>query len=605
MRILGVDRGSTSIKAIELESAFGRIEFIQVHEEVIRPDRPAARAIQSLLRSLPKIPDRIVCALSAGQCMMRNLSLPTRDRRAIQAGVNFELEDELPVNAEDLHYDYVILNRTRQLSQVHVAATLKTTLRDSLNQWEEEHLFPDWVTSQAWAYRQILNHAVADEIQVELPVLLLQLGRQRSLAYLHWQGAPAALREIPWGGELMTRAVADKYATLHYLPGEAVDLPPGEPPPLDGEPKPSSVHSQQVFDEAERLKLAHGALFSPDGVVDSTNPGASNTIPADVPLEDAELAQILERPLRDLLPHLRQMEFIAKSITRRSIHAIYLTGGASLLPGIGEWLSSRMRVEVKPLQALGNLGPSGVRSGPAARAVQARFALAGGLALAGAPIARQPNINFRKKEFAKQGRKHDLSFSSLRKPLLASGLIFGSLYLSLIVQIFEYGKQLSQVDLSLEKSVKAFFSALAGNISSSATRSYLSNPTKLRTDVEKELKKARDTNLIFGPNHHFPLDLLQTLSLGIPKSLTTDLVRFKLTPSPNESYFEEKAPPSLSVTFQFPRQAEADELDVILRSQIGGLVRGAMEELSKTGKADPGFRATWSGIPHEQAYDWR
>src|SRR4051812_31648336 len=124
MRILGIDCGSSSIKAVEMDSAFGRYDIHDYHELVLEPGTPVEEGVSKLLKNLPKPPDKTVVSLKSGQSTFRNLSLPTRDKKAIHAGVTFELEDDLPFPASESVHDFAILSQSKQGSVVHVAATL-------------------------------------------------------------------------------------------------------------------------------------------------------------------------------------------------------------------------------------------------------------------------------------------------------------------------------------------------------------------------------------------------------------------------------------------------------------------------------------------------
>src|SRR5687767_4984321 len=95
MRILGIDIGSSSIKAVELESAFGRFDIRDYHELPNLENTPE-KVVQQLVSKLSKTPDRIIVSLPYKSTTFRNLQLPTRDKKAIQSGIKFELEDELP-----------------------------------------------------------------------------------------------------------------------------------------------------------------------------------------------------------------------------------------------------------------------------------------------------------------------------------------------------------------------------------------------------------------------------------------------------------------------------------------------------------------------------
>src|SRR4051812_9579930 len=111
MRILGIDPGVTSIKAVELDSSFGRYEIRDYYEAPVEPGTSPLLALAGLIQGLPKAPDRIAVALPTSQVTFRNLKLPTRDRKAIQAGVGFELDDELPFGLEKAAFDYVTVGQ--------------------------------------------------------------------------------------------------------------------------------------------------------------------------------------------------------------------------------------------------------------------------------------------------------------------------------------------------------------------------------------------------------------------------------------------------------------------------------------------------------------
>src|SRR3989338_7663807 len=125
MRILGIDLGSGSVKAVEMDSAFRRYEIHEYNEEPVGEGEDPATAARRLFERLPKKPDRMVVVLRAGRTTFRNLKLPLKDRKAIQPAIEYELEDELPYELSDSVYDYAILSSGSQGSQVHVASTLK------------------------------------------------------------------------------------------------------------------------------------------------------------------------------------------------------------------------------------------------------------------------------------------------------------------------------------------------------------------------------------------------------------------------------------------------------------------------------------------------
>ena len=107
-------------------------------------------------------------------------------------------------------YDYSVLTQTKQSSVVHVAATLKRHLSAALAPWVGSPVDPDVLTTEAWAYRALLNRVLSAESQSE-PVLLAQIGHDHTTLYVHWQGNPVIAREIPWGGRDLTAIISQKY----------------------------------------------------------------------------------------------------------------------------------------------------------------------------------------------------------------------------------------------------------------------------------------------------------------------------------------------------------------------------------------------------------
>jgi Tfp pilus assembly PilM family ATPase len=145
MKILAFDIGSFSIKAVELDVTFGRFEltdyFIEkvtetvpvVEEEYVpgkEKEKPKEKedpnirrvvtagqveAIRRILNARPFRYDRMSVNLPKGWVSTRLFQLPTKDRKAIQNSIQFELEDDLPFSTDDSINDFAILKNRRQL----------------------------------------------------------------------------------------------------------------------------------------------------------------------------------------------------------------------------------------------------------------------------------------------------------------------------------------------------------------------------------------------------------------------------------------------------------------------------------------------------------
>lgn len=551
MRILGIDLGSSSIKSVEMDSAFGRFDIRDYHEQTIQAGETQTDALNRLIRALPKPPDKVIVAMPPSFNTFRNLLLPTRDKKAIQSGIGFELEDELPFSVDDASFPYIILAQGKQGSNIHVAISLKKHIGAIIQKWQETAVNPDVITTEEWAYRAILNRTLGPNAgAVEEPLLLTIVGHERTVFYLHWMGTPALIREVRWGGKDLTLAIAQKY--------------------------------QIPLDQAETTKLGQGIIFGTKRPVDATP-------------EQLEMSTCLEIPCENLLTELRQIDLVSRSATQHGVNFIYLSGGTALLPGLGQWLEEKLQVVVKPLSALSTITTSGITY---SEQTDARFLLAAALPLSMVGNDRNQAINFRKDGFSKTSRTRELDLRAFKKPMMALATVAVSLVLSLAVQSAVYKKRLTSTNAQLEKSIRIFF----GQVSSSSLRSYMSNTAVLRTAINKELGKHRELNRLLGPNPRSPLDFLNTLSSTISKGVVVDLTDFKAGISDTDSFLSSDHTPEASLAFLVSNPQVAEKLAILLKTKLSPFERGKMEETTATEGNPQKWKISFSGKPTEDSY---
>lgn len=565
MRILGIDLGKTGVKAVELDTAFGRYEIHEYHERPLALGTglgadPVA-AVHDLIHNLPKAPDRIVVAIRSGQTTFRNLQLPTRDKKAIQASVGFELEDELPFPIEDAVFDHTIISQQGQLSQVHVASTMGKYIQPLLEQWRGMGVDPDIVTSEAWAYRALLNRmtgplepdAGAEAVAAaERPTLVLQLGHDRSLIYVHWKGVPIVSREIKWGGADLTLAICQKY---------------GIP-----------------IEQAEAAKLDHGFVLPESQRHQAT-------------AEQLEFSNALMLPLSVLLREIRQAELTCKGITSLPLGRLLLSGGTSLLPGLGKRLSEELRLAVHPLHALSSISHSGVTY---TEETDAKFSLAAALAMTQVGPGRTAGINLRRGEFAKRGSSGEFGLEQLKGPLTAVGAIAACVMVSFVVQSSVYQRRLTETNSQLERSIKTFFGGLPPNV----VRNYMNSTSTLRKQVNGELTKQRELTKLSSPNPHSPLDFLKELSEATPKDVIVDVAQFQVGAAATDPYSATE-PQTASLTVLVNNAQMAEKFANIVGGKISKLDRSKMEEVAVPGApegAPKKWKVTFSGKPNEESF---
>jgi general secretion pathway protein L len=570
--------GTTSIKAIEVDTAFSRYEIHEYHEQPVQPGVDRAQAAAALIRSLAKTPDRVVLSLSTRETTFRNLQLPTKDKKAIQAGIGFELEDELPFSLENAAFDYCVMQQSRQSSTIHVAATLKKRIAAFLTELAAAGVECDLVTTEAWAYRGMMNRilirdgampadgSIAFNSEHNGPVMLVHFGHTSTNLYVHHAGAPVIAREISWGGADLTAAIGRKY--------------------------------QIPLEQAELAKLDHGFVIPASQMGEATQ-------------EQIELSKTLVEPLEDLFRDVRQVQLSCKSSTQKPPRMIYIAGGTALLPGLARLMEEELRIPVKALQSVSGVATSGVTY---SEQTDAKFALATSLALCMVGPDRALTVNFRKGDFSKQGKAKEMNFSALTRPLLAAGAVFLCMIISMVVESSVYKGKLKEVDSSLEKSIKSFFGA---SLSPVSLNTFKKDPKLLRKNILQELGKQQELARLIGPNPHEPIDFLRELSMAIPKETVVELTDFQVgassqapspaptgkSSSPTETtsrFTDAKQQAKLTFTVANPQMSE--RLTSYVSGKLRDMTKTSLEEIAGAQPGDKKFKITFSGQPQEDSY---
>lgn len=528
MRILGLDIGSTSIKAVEVDTAFGRFEIHEYHEVRVNPNESAIAVAGGLVRSLPKTPDRVVVPLRANRVTLRNLKLPTRDKKAIQASVTFEMEDDLPFETDQAASDSVIMSTHGSESQVHVAACLRETIEDYLGLAVPSGVDPDILTTEAACYRALLRKINLPAVVQERPVALLNIGHERTVIYIQYLGTPLLCREIPWGGREVNVILSNRYALS--------------------------------VDASEKTKIDHGFVLplSQLGTVSE---------------QQRDFSETVYEALQGLIRDIRQADLSCKNLTGFRAGMIYVTGGTSLLPGIASVLSEETKIQCQPLRAL-----SAIKTGVTySEETDAKFSLAAGAALSYVTSERPYLINFRKGDYAKTGRAADLDLSFFAKPLRTLAISAALLLVILGVESTLYDQRLKETNVQLEKTVKSFF----GSLSPTALKTYVANTTNLKKNIEAELNKERQIVALLSPNPHSPFEFLKDLSTNIPREVVTDLMRYQVGSIGSDPYTSPTLAESpIELEFWVENPQVAEKLSKTLEGRMKKFQKGQLEDVT-------------------------
>jgi general secretion pathway protein L len=541
MRIVGIDWGTSRVKAVEIDSAFGRYEIHDYREIEVDPGTEPVAAAAQLIGSLSQKPHRIVVAMRASQITTRNLHLPTRDRKAIQAGVLFQLEDELPFSIDDMVLDSSTLSQTGQQSDVHVATTLKKHLAAEIQKWGEIDVEPDVITTEGWAFRTLINRTISPTIQ-EKPLLLVYVGAKTTLLYLHWRGFPMVCREIRWGGDSLTRLLVTRLGLSE--------------------------------EQAERVKRN-------PAVLSETHPQS--------------LIQLVSDGLEDIQREIKHMDLVCKGMAQQNLNAIYITGGGSLIDGLPAEMEARIGIPVERIRPLSALSPSGVTF---AETSDAKMGLAAALTMSLVGSDRNLVVNLRRGEFSKITKGREFNVQSLKKPIAAVGLVAASFFVSMAVQSSILQQRLEDKDAQLKRTMSGFF----GSVSNSAMRTYLASPASLRTAIQKELDKTRESARVLGTNTQSPVVFLKNLSSSISKDTVVDMMDFQIGAAPQPASAADKSDQGertinapVELVFLSTDSAAAERLAGQLAPKLIQAPKTSVEDVPASGKEPKKFKITFRG----------
>ena len=545
MRILGLDIGSSSVKAVEVDSSFGRYEIREYYEQAVLSGQRPVEAAAILVQGLGKKPDRIVVSLPGNSVTQRTLVVPSRDKKSIKAAVTFELEDDLPFDLEHAIYDSCVLSHSSEGSRIHIAVSLQKHAKDFLAQLQSVGIDPDLLTTESWAYRTYLNR-VAPPASRTTPMLLVHIGANSTAIYVQNDGAPLFQQMIQWGGNDLTFAISHEYGMT----------------PAD----------------AERDKCERGLLV----------PGSESQQGERIECKGQIIAV-----LNKLLLEVKQALLSCKSATGQLPEQIFLCGGGSLVAGLPELLAPELHIEIRPLQALSAISLSGVSYSEQA---DATFLPAAGLGLCLVGPDKGMAINFRRGELAKEGAGGVFDIETFKGPLISAGVISACLVGSLITESIIYKSKLKKEDVALEKSMRSFFPTM----SASSARNFLTSPSKLKDAVQKELDSQREIATLYGPNPHSPMIFLKSVSQGISKDIVVDMVHFQAGAA--DAPYKADAGTEASLTFLVSNAQMVEKLNETLGKYLTGVQKSKTEDVQAPDGSGKKIKVTFTGKPMESAY---
>jgi general secretion pathway protein L len=362
-RILGLDVGANSVKAVLLEGTFrgyavartARVPLAAAGDGATLAARQAA-AVRALLSEGGLGFDVAVVAFPGASVSSHLVTLPFTDPRRIEQTIGFEVEGQIPFDLADVAWDWQPLGIRDGKTDLLVAVVRKEELAALVGALGEAGVDPRAVLPAGPAYASL--HA-AGALAPLAPVaegapqraeLLVDVGHERTSISVVAGGACEAARTFAFGAANLARALARELGVSEEE-GAAV------------------------------LAAAGGGPALPEALASA---GA-----------DPRAGEALRRALAPLVRELRATVRAWRTRSReRSLERLVLAGESARLPVLAEVLAGEVEGPVVPLEL----------TGPAAEKIPAAeqpgLALALALALRGQQGSRAPRLNLRRGELA-------------------------------------------------------------------------------------------------------------------------------------------------------------------------------------------------------------
>jgi type IV pilus assembly protein PilM len=220
-KIIGLDIGSHSIKAVQLRKTFRGFELIGFHEKVIpregetTPPDSVVEALVELFGDRRVGGDVVVTSIPGHQVSARIIKLPFADRKKMDKVIPFEIEGYTPFNIEEMVVSYHIVKVEDGEAQILALLVKKEVLRDHLETLERANISPKIVDLDVLSLYSSSSLILQD---MEGPFSLVDIGASKSSICIVNDGYVSMIRSLSIGGESITKAIQNEF-DLSY--GEA------------------------------------------------------------------------------------------------------------------------------------------------------------------------------------------------------------------------------------------------------------------------------------------------------------------------------------------------------------------------------------------------
>ncbi len=210
-RIVGLDLGHRTVRAAVFEGSFGRFQLVGYHEVPVPQSLDAAPDLDARLSAAEALGAQIESSSSTAWAAgfpteltsLRTIALPFSDRAQVEQTLEFEVENQVPFDLEDMVLTHRIIEVTDAGSEVLCGLAPKKAVAPLLSGLSGVGADPKMLLLDT----DLLSHHADEGVQA-----VIDLGHTRTLVSLCRDGHMIAGRALSHGGRELTVALAQALA---------------------------------------------------------------------------------------------------------------------------------------------------------------------------------------------------------------------------------------------------------------------------------------------------------------------------------------------------------------------------------------------------------
>ena len=199
-RYIGIDIGSSQVRALLLSTGYKRVAIEAINEVAIDSVASLEQAITACASSMLPHSDGIAVAIDGDGAFVHRLKLPLTAKKQIDAVLPFELESQLPIDMSELVYDYRVLRTEPNATAIEVVAALARTeqVKERIELVKRAlGREPERVSCGSLVFGNL--SLLTRELSGKNPVALVDLGSKRTEVAVLSDGEPLFVRTLSRG----------------------------------------------------------------------------------------------------------------------------------------------------------------------------------------------------------------------------------------------------------------------------------------------------------------------------------------------------------------------------------------------------------------------